>query len=354
MELNLNITGNNSIVENRILVLKNDRAGDLFSSIKLISSLINITPNVKIYLSELNNSFNFLFKKIIVKKINFNITFLEKIKIFIDIYKNDYDEVYILTPKTYYFYLPIFFRKIKFYAIVYDNKKRKRPNIFLRKFLFKYEIVSRNEINKLSYRDLQNNLFDKNIELDNYYSNLTIPKIGLNFKSLIPTEYIFFQFRSKFFEDLKWEFDEFKLLITSLKKKYKYVLFCSDIEINKKNAKYNNYFEKNYSIIDLNINLKTTNLNNENIFYLKNLSALDMFYIIKNAKLSLAKEGVVSHIAFFLSKKCHNLFNFKIKNINDYKHEKISYSEWCKGMGFSFSFLNSDINKAIRKINRHI
>ena len=79
-----------------------------------------------------------------------------------------------------------------------------------------------------------------------------------------------------------------------------------------------------------------------------------MFYIIKNSSLCIAKEGVVSHICFFHKVKCHNLFNFKINNLEDIYHQKISYSEWCKGMNFSFSFLNQDINKTINKLKNQI
>ena len=52
----------------KILILKNDRAGDLFTSSNLISSLRNKSENIKIYYSELNYNFNFLFKKLEKKK----------------------------------------------------------------------------------------------------------------------------------------------------------------------------------------------------------------------------------------------------------------------------------------------
>ena len=117
-------------MKKNILILKNDRAGDLFTSLKLISTLANNSSKLTIYLSELNIGFKFLFKNFLTKEINYNLNFIDKLKIFFDILLNNYDEVYIITPKTFYFYLPIFFRKIKFYAIVYDGKKRLRPNNF--------------------------------------------------------------------------------------------------------------------------------------------------------------------------------------------------------------------------------
>ena len=340
-------------MKKNILILKNDRAGDLFTSLKLISTLANNASKVTIYLSELNIGFKFLFKNFLTKEINFNLNFIDKLKIFFDILLNNYDEVYIITPKSFYFYLPIFFRKIKFYAIVYDSKKRLRPNNFLRKFLFKFEIVYRNKLNRLNYRELQLKLIDNNLYIDENYKNLTIPDLSLNQKNLITNEYVFFQFRQRFFDDLNWGIEEFKKIINLLSSKYKNVLFSSDIEKNERTFFYNNFFEKSFSIINFNKSTKSL-INNKNIFYLKDLDSLNLFFIIKHSKLSVTKDGVVSHISYFLNKKCYNLFNFKIKTISDCNHEKISYSEWYKGMNFKFSFLNTDIDKAIKKISRNI
>ena len=46
----------------KILILKNDRAGDLFTSLKLISSIVENFDNTSIYLSELNSPFSFFLK----------------------------------------------------------------------------------------------------------------------------------------------------------------------------------------------------------------------------------------------------------------------------------------------------
>jgi len=340
-------------MKKNILILKNDRAGDLFTSLKLISTLANNSSKLTIYLSELNIGFKFLFKNFLTKEINFNLNFIDKLKIFFDILLNNYDEVYIITPKSFYFYLPIFFKKIKFYAIVYDSKKRFRPNNFFRKFLFKFKIVYRNKINRLSYRDVQLKLIDNNVAVDENYINLTIPDFNPESKKLIANEYVFFQFRQRFFDDLNWGIEEFKKIINLLSSRYENVLFSSDIEKNERTFFYNNFFEKSFSIINLISNTKSL-INDKNIFYLKDLDSLNLFFVIKNSKLSVSKEGVVSHISYFHNKKCYNLFNFKINNLSDYKHEKISYSEWYKGMNFNFSCLNSNIDKAIKKISKNI
>ncbi len=341
------------MIEKKILILKNDRAGDLFTSLKLISSLINNKTLIKLYLSELNIGFSFFFKSVKISKINYKMNILDKLKILLDILKNQYDEIFILSPKGFYFILPFIFRNIKFFAIVYDGKKRLRPSLFFRKFLYKYKIIFRNKINFINYRDLQLELLSNDHIIDHNFTNLNIPDINVKLKELLPESFLLFQFRYKFFNDLNWGIPEFNKIMQSILKKYKHVLFCSDIEKNSLSNKFNNYFENNFSIIDSKACIKSIKSNN-NIIYLKDINSENLFSIIKFSKKTLAKEGIISHISFFHSVDCHNLFNFKIKNINDYHHQKISYSEWCKGMNFKFSFLNSDVDKAIKKILKNI
>ena len=337
-----------------VLILKNDRAGDLFTSLSLISTLIRDEKYVKIYLSELNSEFSFFFKNIKIKKTKFNLNLFNKLSIFFDILFNGYKKVYILSPKSFYFLLPLVFRNIKFYAIVYDGKKRNRPNIFLRKFLYKYKVISRRKINKYSYKQLQDQMIDEKVIIDRNYSNLYIPQIKETIATLLPKNYIFFQFRYKFFDDLKWSKDNIIFFLNFLKNSKGNVVFCSDIENDKISNEYKKFFSDNFSYIDLNNNIREIKKNFENIFYLKDLSGQDMFHITKNSYINIAKEGIISHISFFHKKKCHNLFNFKITNKDDVRHQRIGYSEWCKGMKHGFTFLNSDLNKAIRKISKFI
>ncbi len=341
-------------MSDKILILKNDRAGDLFTSLTLISSLIHRYKDIKIYLSELNSGFSFFFKGKKINKVNFNLSLSDKFSIFYDILVNDYKKIYILTPKSFYFILPFIFRNIKFYAIVYDGFERSRPSNYLRNYLFKYKVIYRNKINQKSYRQLQNDLLDDDIVLDTNHNALFVPKITKSLKNLLPNKYILFQFRYLFFEQLGWGIDEFDYLISQLSKKYKYILFSSDIENNKKTNNYNEYFIKNYSVIDFTIKAKNQNQKNPNIYYLKNINSENLFYVLNESIMNLGKEGLYSHVSFFLKKKCHNLFNFKILKKDDIIHEKISYSEWCTGMHFGFSFLNSDIKKATRKIIKNI
>ena len=153
---------------------------------------------------------------------------------------------------------------------------------------------------------------------------------------------------------MKWSKNNIIFFLNFLKSKYEYVLFCSDIENTKVSNEYKKFFLENFSFIDLNNGLKFENPKINNIYYLKELNGIDMFHLIKKSSFSIAKEGIVSNICFFHKVKCHNLFNFKIKESADIYHQKISYSEWCKGMNFSFSFLNKDVNKTINKLKNQI
>tara|TARA_A100000164_G_C21794175_1_gene717316 strand:- start:296 stop:724 length:429 start_codon:yes stop_codon:yes gene_type:complete len=142
--------------------------------------------------------------------------------------------------------------------------------------------------------------------------------------------------------------------MNKLLSKYENILFSSDNEKNDEILEFNKHFEENYSIIDTNKYFSKINNTNKKIFYLKNINAENLFLICKESKMNLAKEGIISHISYFHNVKCHNLFNFQINSFDDYKFQKISYSEWSKGMNISFSFLNSSIEKSIKKILRNV
>ena len=157
----------------KILILKNDRAGDFISSVKLISELKSNNNKIDIYLSKYNYNFRFLTPNCNFKKINYRLNIFDKIKIFFDIFKNKYDEVFILSPKNFYFFLPIFFKKIKFYALVINGKKRNRPALFLRKFLHKISVRYRNKLNKFNIIEHNLNLIDKKSKFDIKKLNLS-------------------------------------------------------------------------------------------------------------------------------------------------------------------------------------
>ena len=133
------------------VVFKNDAVGDLVHSLRAINNIISSNEKVTIFLSEISEKFRFLVKdhKVEVKILNYHLSVIEKIKLIFFLINNGIDNVYILSPKSFYFFLPIIFRKIKFYAICINNiNNYKRPNAFLRKFFFKYEVNDRGKVFK--------------------------------------------------------------------------------------------------------------------------------------------------------------------------------------------------------------
>ena len=67
----------------KIIIFKNDRTGDLITSLPAINSIIkrNTNKEIMIYLSEINFRMNFLFnyKNVTIKKINYKLTLINRI-----------------------------------------------------------------------------------------------------------------------------------------------------------------------------------------------------------------------------------------------------------------------------------
>ena len=187
------------------VVFKNDAVGDLVHSISAINNIVSSNEKVTVFLSKLSKNYSFLIKnpKVEIKILNYNLSVLEKIKLIYFLIKNTTDKVYILSPKNFYYFLPLFFRKIKFYAICINNiNNYKRPNAFLRKFLFKFEINDREKAFKReSTRLIQNRLTSLKYDSLDKDFNINIPRSTILIKYL-PKKYIFFHFRKKIFNDL--------------------------------------------------------------------------------------------------------------------------------------------------------
>ena len=336
-------------LKKKIVIFKNDRGGDLFISLKLISSLKNKSDNITIFLSGLNYGFKFSFDKFCIKKINYDLSIINKFQIFFFLLRSNIDEIYILAPKNFYFYLPLIFKKIRFYGITINGNKRNRPPIYLRKFIDNYVEISRYQtLNSKPSRDLQMDLLDNDIKVDHSYENLSIPSITELQKKLIPRDFAYIQFKKSFFEDLGWGINEFTKIINLVLSKYKNVLFSSDIEDNK----YNKYFYNNFSSIDL-VKKKINKNNDQNVYFLNKIESKELFLVVKEADKCLAPHGLITNICYFLNKKSINLFNYQVSNFN-YQLAKISFSEWYATMKINFLFLKKDIGQSLNKIDKFL
>ena len=193
------------------VVLKNDAVGDLCHSLEAIDNITSSSTKVTIFLSKRGQNYSFLINNSNpeIKILNYNLNLIEKVKLIFFLLINRVDNVYILTPKNFYYYLPLIFRNIKFYAICVDNiDNYKRPGLFLRKFLFKCEINDRGKIFKReSIKSIQNRLTIYDKKLSNYLFNVNIKK-SESLNNILPDKYIFFHFKKKIFSELNWGPDE--------------------------------------------------------------------------------------------------------------------------------------------------
>ena len=67
----------------KVLILKNDRVGDYFTSINSINLILNKHKDndIEIFLSKINYKFNFIFQNLENRIFNYNLSIVEKIKI---------------------------------------------------------------------------------------------------------------------------------------------------------------------------------------------------------------------------------------------------------------------------------
>ena len=192
-------------MDKKILILKNDRVGDLFHSLRNIEELRNNFTEYKtvLYLSKINYKFAKIIdqKNLNVKEVNLNLTIIDKTKLLFNLIANKYSFVFILSPKSFYFFLPLIFRRTKFLAICVDGEKRKRPNNFLRKYLYKYVINDRTvNISKKSIYEIENKLI--NFVVDD--KNQKKIKKTLNFDKFINKKLnIHFHYKSEIFGEIK-------------------------------------------------------------------------------------------------------------------------------------------------------
>ncbi len=335
---------------NKILILKNDRTGDLFTSLKTINLIFNKHKydHIEIYLSKINKSFKFLFNPKKIKIINLNLNLLDKIKIYFYFLLNKIDTVYILTPKNFFFYLPLlfFYKKIKFYGICIDGG-RLRPNSFLRKFLYKKIIINRVNIKpRKSTYEIQQTLIEK----QNNFINLLNDNIDTNLNLNFPKNPIYFHYKHKMFNDLlNWDFAKVKKFIEFLSFKKGNLVFSS--ELNYKLS--DEFFTKNFNSYDFGNN-KENIVNSKKVLFLKNIDGLNLYSAIKNSSEIIAPEGIITHIGHHLQKKILSLMHFNLRNRQDFINQIISCKEWFPPNKFNFVVLKKNYDDSIKKIIKRL
>lgn len=332
---------------NKILILKNDRTGDLFVSLRAINRILNKhkKDKIEIFLSDINHKFNFLFPSINKKVFSMNLSIFEKFKIFFYLLIKNIDTVYILTPKNFYYYLPFFFRNTKFYGISIKSN-RNRPNKFLLNRLYKFVVIDRLNLKKRNSSYLiQESLIEKTNDTNNLIENSSITH---NFK--YPDKYVFFHYKHGLFGKLlEWDLDTVVLLINFLNKNFDNVLFSSEIF----NEKINKFFSKKFNTFDFK-SKKSCFINERKIIFLKNIDGYDLFHAVKKSTKVICPEGIISHMSYYLKKDLLTLMHFNLKNKQDFINQVISCKEWFPPNNYNFCVLKKNYQDSIKKIEKRI
>jgi hypothetical protein len=332
----------------KILVLKNDAVGDLCQSLPAIQNIIDIkNSKVEICLSERSQNFKFLINgdNINFKILNYNLTLKEKFLIFFKCLIEKIDRVYILTPKNFYFYLPLFFRNIKFYAICLNGRHNYlRPNNFLRKFLYKYEINDRSiKYKRISTENIQKKLTCE--ETNSIYQVSEDLNVSSFLKENLPANYVYFHLKKKTIDKLDWSADDLNYLFNHLLKYYDNVVFTRDIENNKKQID----FSEQYNVV--NFKSKIFNKKDNNIFLFDEIEGLDLFNTIKFSSKIIAFHGMMTNLGSLLKKKITDLWFFDTNNLNDYMNYRNAFYEFKPiYTGYDFLIPSKDIKKTFRKL----
>ncbi len=332
----------------RIIIFKNDATGDLIHSREAIYNISISNPNKEIvlFLSINSKNFSFLFnnKNITIKTISNKLTIFERFFLFFYILKNNINEIFILTPKNFFFFLPVFFKKIKFYAIcVNDLYNYKRPSDFLRKNLYKIVINDRSAIYKRpSIENLQNKL------IGDYH----IQKYKLNFSQIANNnliyqkDYIYFHLKQKRFDRLEWKISDLEKILNVFLKYNDKIIITRDIEVDQRNFEIKDKFNYYDFKIDKFVN------NSSKIILLDNVHGINLYNIIRNASKIVAFHGMITSFAWIEKKKVLDLYDVEINDWNDYRRYRNSFYEFKPSYnGYDFIIPKKDIDKTLNKMN---
>ncbi len=333
----------------KIIIFKNDAVGDLVQSLRAINNIIhhNKQNEILIYLSERSKNFDFFFKfkNVKIKIVKYDLTFKEKLSIFFNIFNNKIYSIYILTPKNFYFYLPLFFRKIKFYALCINSiNNYKRPSFFLRKLLHKFVVNDRSTTNyRPSTMELQKNLTD-DLSFDEAFSIKNIPEFS--FKNLDrPENYIYFHLKISHFKKLGWSRDELRLLFKEILNYTDNIIFTRDIEkIENKDD-----FKDEFNVINFSNQKKY--INNSNIYLYEDIVGSDLLHIINNSQKVIAFHGMMTNLASINKKPVLDLFFSEIKSTSDLNRYKNAIYEFKpRYKNYDLIIPSKNLEKTLRKM----
>jgi len=275
--------------------------------------------------------------------LSYRLSLFEKLKIFNLFLKTSIDKVFILSPKNFFFYLPFFFKKKRFFGVTVKEKNKDRPIQYLSKFLFKFRTNNRKVKKKADsikniIEDLCSNDLSSNIQLIN-----TKSKNNFDFEIFSQKKYCHFHFKKLLYEKKKWSFSNLNSFLNILiKNKYK-VFLTSDIEKNE----FNKIFKDKFKTINFENNNESTLSSNliDDIIYLENIESLDLFNLIKNASLVVSPHGTMTVMASYLKVPVLDIFDNTINKIAFYEYKP-------ENKNYKFMILKSFSERQLVKIER--
>jgi len=336
---------------NHIIILKNDAVGDLTKSLYAINNIIknNKDQKIIIYLSERSEKFSFLLNNEYVefKKLNYDLSFLDKIRLFLFLINTRISKIYILTPKNFYFLLPRIFKKIKFYGLCINGiNNYKRPAEFLRKYLFKYVINDRAAIFKRDSTEMIQYELTKDIDQLNleYKFNINL-EVSDVLKKYLPKDYCYFHLKKQRLEDLGWGINEVKLLLDEILKYFSNIVITKDIEVDE-NSK---ILKENFNSFDFKTNVYLNK--NKKIIFFDNIDGENIYNVIKLSKKIISFHGMMTSLGAINNKNILDLYHCNINNWNDYRNYRNSFYEFKPSYkGYDFIIPSKDIKKSLRKM----
>jgi hypothetical protein len=332
---------------NKILVLKNDRVGDLANALKGINSLLNENRDkeIEIVLSRISKDLSFLFKikNVKITYLNYSLNIFDKVKLFFKVFTSNFEKIYILAPKNIYFFLPLIC-KAKIFAITITNKNKSRPIKFLRSKLYYFKNNNR-ENRKVgeSISNLINDLCNKEKKTyPNILNNNPSLSLLLNENMSLISNFIHIHYKENIFSKNGWTSDDFIDLLNSFKDLNYKIIFTSDLG----NFSYHNKFLSKFS--NLNFDNKVSNLNvKSRIHYFHNINTQDLFKLIDLSNVVIAPHGAMSVLASYLNKSVIDIFdtNVKSNSFHEFKPQNFNYK---------FLILTNDKNKVKNKILNYL
>ena len=322
----------------KIVIFKNEKTGDLIHSYNAIKKIIrnNVNKEIIIYLSHYNFEMNFLFDSpnVRIKSINEKISLIDKFRIVNYFLKKKIKTVYIFKPSFYLFILPVFFRKIKFYGICVNKNSYLRPPNILRLFLTNFVINDRGTAKiRPSIHDLHLKLISNGATSYNFSS--LDNKSNKDNKS-----YLFLHFNKFKFSLLNWGLNELFIIIDKLKDNFDYIALTNDLNDNETN----NLLSKKYS-----------DFGKTKVKYYPNIKGKSLFELIGNAQLVLSFHGMITSIGALQNTKVLDLFNCTITNKKDFYKYKNAFHEFKPKMNnYEFIIPRKDCLKTLKKINNII